>query len=111
LPFVKNKIKVVYNGISEFETIPKENSDKIRIFSISELHKNKGVDIAIRALALLPKEIKEKIIYSVAGDGEEKENLEKLAKELRVENIVKFLGFVPDAKKLLKSFRICKMAS
>ena len=35
--------------------------------------KNKGVDVALRALSLLPKEAKKKIIYSIAGDGEEKE--------------------------------------
>jgi glycosyltransferase involved in cell wall biosynthesis len=110
LPFATNKIKVIYNGIKKFDTLPKEESriilaskesDKTIIFSISELHRNKGVDIALRALSLLPKEIKEKIIYSVAGGGEERENLEKLAKELHIEELVRFLGFVQDAKKLL----------
>lgn len=110
LPFVKNKIKVIYNGISDFKTISKEEARKILasryskrtiIFSISELHKNKGVDMALRALSLLPREIKEKIIYSVAGNGEEKENLEKLVSELGMANMVRFLGFIPNAKELL----------
>jgi glycosyltransferase involved in cell wall biosynthesis len=110
LPFVKSKITLIYNGIFEFETLPKEearkilaskDSDKIIIFSISELHKNKGVDVALRALVLLPKEIKQKIIYCIVSTGEERENLERLAKELNIENMARFLGFVPDAKKLL----------
>lgn len=111
LPFIKNKIKVIYNGIEKFEALPKEeariilaskDSEKIIIFSISELHKNKGVDVALRALALLPKETREKIIYSIAGvDGGEKQNLEKLVLELGIADTVRFLGFVPDAKKLL----------
>ncbi|MEK7200853.1 MAG: glycosyltransferase family 4 protein [Patescibacteria group bacterium] len=120
LPFIKDKIKVVYNGISEFEKLPKEESriilaskasEKVIIFSISELHKNKGIDVALKALALLPKETQSKIIYCVASDGEEKTKLEKLAKELNIENMVRFLGFVPDAKKLLSGADIFLMPS
>lgn len=120
LPFIKNKVKVIYNGISEFETLPKEeskiilaskDSEKIILFSISELHKNKGVDVALQALALLPKEIKEKIIYAIASPGEERENLERLTKELNIENMVRFLGQVPDAKKLLSGADIFLMPS
>jgi glycosyltransferase involved in cell wall biosynthesis len=120
LPFTKNKIKVVYNGISNFEVLPKEEargilagkeSNKTIIFSIAELHKNKGVDVAIKSLSLLPKETKEKIIYCIAGGGEEKEYLEKLTKGLNLENMVRFLGFVPDAKKLLSGANIFLLPS
>ncbi|MFH0804130.1 MAG: glycosyltransferase family 4 protein [Candidatus Zambryskibacteria bacterium] len=125
LPFIKNKIKVVYNGIEKFETLPREEARKILtgknpstgsgqviIFSISELHKNKGIDVALSALALLPKEKKEKIIYSIAGvDGGEKENLEKLVSELDIADMVRFLGFVPDAKKLLSGSDIFLLPS
>ena len=119
-PFVADKIKVVYNGISNFETLSKEESrkilankksDKIIIFSISELHKNKGIDVTIEAISLLPKETKEKIIYCVAGGGEEKENLEKLIKKLDIGSIVRFLGFVSDAKKLLSGCDIFLLPS
>ncbi|OHA98264.1 MAG: hypothetical protein A3E02_00320 [Candidatus Zambryskibacteria bacterium RIFCSPHIGHO2_12_FULL_38_34] len=119
-PLIKNKIKVVHNGISDFETLPKEearrilaskDADKTIIFSIAELHKNKGIDVALKALSLLPEETKEKIIYCVAGNGEEKEYLEKLTKGLHIENIVRFLGFVPDAKKLLSGADIFLLPS
>ncbi len=111
LPFIKEKIKVVYNGIGKFDLAPREASDKTRIFSISELHKNKGIDVALKAISLLPKEIREKIIYAVAGDGEERAGLEKMAKELQIENLVRFLGFVPDAKKLLSDCDIFLLPS
>ena len=120
MPFVNGKIMFVYNGISEFDLLPKEEAREILvhgeqsrtiIFSISELHKNKGVDVALRALAFLPKETRDKIIYAVAGDGEEKENLNKLVFELGIENIVRFLGFVPDAKKLLSGADIFLLPS
>ncbi|MEK7116813.1 MAG: glycosyltransferase family 4 protein [Patescibacteria group bacterium] len=120
LPFIKNKIKVIYNGISDFDLLPQKearlilagkNSEKIIIFSMAEFHKNKGIDVAMKALSLLPKETKEKIIYVVAGDGEEKQNLEKLTGELQIENIVRFLGQVPDAKKFLSGADIFLLPS
>jgi glycosyltransferase involved in cell wall biosynthesis len=120
LPFTKNKIKVVYNGISDFQTLPKDEariilasheSEKTIIFSISELHKNKGVDVALKAISRLPKEIKEKIIWSIAGGGEEKDYLEMLAKQFDIEDIVRFLGFVPDARKLLSGADIFLLPS
>lgn len=119
-PFVKNKIKVIYNGISDFDLIHKgeaikiltgKNSGQVIIFSMSELHKNKGIDVALRAISLLPKEAKEKIIYCVAGNGEERNDLERLAKELNIKNNVRFLGFVPDAKKLLSGTDIFLLPS
>ena len=101
LPFIKDKIVVIHNGIESFDLLPKKESPKILLFSIAELHKNKGFDVALRAIALLPKEIQEKITYSIAGSGEEKENLEKLARELRISEMVNFLGFIDNAKQLL----------
>lgn len=109
MPFVKEKIEIIYNGISNFDSKPKKesrkaiagiDSEKTIIFSVSELHKNKGVDVALRAVSLLPSEIREKITYCIAGDGEEKKNLEKLTDELGISDSIKFLGYVPDAKNL-----------
>lgn len=114
LPFTDDKMKVVYNGVSAFEPEPREearkflsgpnpstSSEQAIIYSISELNLNKGVDVALRGLSLLPQEVREKIIYCVAGGGEEKATLKKLAQELGVDHMVKFLGFVPDAKKYI----------
>jgi len=119
-PFVQDKIQVIYNGISEKdfsfefskekarEILAKEKQDRKIILSISELHKNKGVDVALKALAMLPEEYREKIFYSIAGSGEEEKNLKKLAKDLNIfensddkKNAVNFLSYVQDAKKLI----------
>lgn len=120
LPFLRDKIKVIYNGISNFEMLPKEEARRILasqetaktiIFSITELHQNKGIDVALEALALLPETTKEKMIYCIAGIGEEKENLEKLAEELKISDIIRFLGFVPQASKLLSGTDIFLLPS
>lgn len=111
LPFIKQKITVIHNGIENFKFVSKEesrlklapqNEGKILIYSISEMHQNKGLDIALKALSLLPSNIREQILYIVAGSGEEKKKLEKLAHELKVDGITKFFGFVDNAKQYLK---------
>ncbi len=110
MPFVGNKIKVVHNGIEDFEKIERDearkilasnSTEKIIIYSVSELHKNKGIDIGIKGISLLPDEIRKKVIYCIAGDGEEKDNLKELVQELHLRNQVHFLGFVDNAKKIL----------
>lgn len=120
LPFIENKISVIHNGINNFDVLPRDESrlilaskenEKNILFSLSELHNNKGIDIAIKALALLPTSVREKIIYTVAGDGEERENLEKFISELGISESVRFLGFVPDAKKLLSGADIFLLPS
>ncbi len=110
LPFIKNKILVIHNGIHTFRPIVKKeareildptNSNRKVFVSISELHDNKGIDIAIKAIALLPKEKKEKILYCVIGEGEERHKLENLIEANGLKNDVSLLGFILDAKKLL----------
>jgi len=81
--------------------LPKAHKNQTTIFSLAELHPSKGLDIALRGIALLPEAIRHELVYYIAGNGESKEQLEKLAEDLGIKNIVHFLGFVDDAKKLL----------
>jgi glycosyltransferase involved in cell wall biosynthesis len=117
LPLIEEKIRVIHNGVENFETLPKDESLKILgvknseqaktiLFTLSELHYNKGIDVALKAISILPKDRQENIIYCIAGGGEEKENLEKLASDLGIKNLVRFLGFVEDGKKLLSGATI-----
>lgn len=125
LPFLKNKMTTIHNGMIKFKTRTKkeardillnhENTEidhkKTIIFSISELHHNKGIDIALEAMARFPEHMKEKMIYAIAGTGEEKENLTELSEKLGVSKMVKFLGFVPNAKELLNGADIFLLPS
>ncbi|MBN2094151.1 MAG: glycosyltransferase [Candidatus Zambryskibacteria bacterium] len=123
LPFISHKIEVVYNGIKALPPKEKMKSEEARafladtesqktvIYSISELHRNKGLDVALRALNILPKEIQEQIIYCIAGSGKEKEKLEKLAEELDLKNMLIFKGFVPEARKFLPGADIFLLSS
>src|SRR3989344_3079498 len=84
---------VVPNGVSDdYFDVPKQKTDGKAIVTTSRLvHKN-GIDTLIRAMALLPEHN-----LVIAGDGEERERLETLTRELNLESRVKFLGTVSRA--------------
>lgn len=62
------------------------------ILSVGRLNAIKRTDLLIRALPFCDKHVHVKI----AGRGQEAEALEKLARELGVEDRVEMLGFIPD---------------
>ncbi len=74
-------------------------SDKdIMLISMGDLVLRKNYAAAIRAIA---KANNPRLHYMICGRGPELENLQKLAKELWVENQIHFLGFRTDVKELL----------
>lgn len=77
-----------------------------QIMTTARLVPHKGIEGVIRAVAILKDRIPE-IKFFVAGDGPEEENLKKLAKEIGVENNVKFLGRVSR----LETWRLRKQSS
>jgi glycosyltransferase involved in cell wall biosynthesis len=111
MPFLKNKINVIHNGINSFRADAKEHArheilggkqDKKHVlFSLSELHPNKGIDVAIKAISLLPQSVRDELYYAVAGSGEDKTKLENQIAELNLQNTVSLLGFIDNGKRLL----------
>ena len=71
--------------------------DCILLLSIGELNVNKNHQVVVKALAKLDNK---NVHYAIAGVGDQKENLLKLAKELGVENQFHLLGYRTDALKL-----------
>lgn len=72
--------------------------NKIFFLSVGELNENKNHSTVIRALAKL----KDKnICYCIAGSGVERENLEKLIKELDLIETVHLIGYRKDVAELL----------
>ena len=62
-----------------------------KLLSVSNLKKTKGLDINLRAVAQLAPKYPD-LRYFIVGDGEERENLQKLAAELNIKEKVIFLG-------------------
>lgn len=118
-PLVRKKITVIHNGIDGAEFLDREIARKelyenspfpFWIGTISELHKNKGVDFIIRAFANVSPQ-NEQVGLFLIGDGEERRNLEILTKKLNVHDKVHFLGFKKDAARFLKAFDIFTLTS
>jgi glycosyltransferase involved in cell wall biosynthesis len=70
--------------------------------ALGRLHKNKGVDILIHAVARIPD-----LFVWIAGEGPERDNLERLSHELGVDGRVKFLGWRNDRASLFKTADLC----
>lgn len=90
LGFVKPDFKKVIRrdlGLSDEDII---------LISVGRLIKRKAYEYAIQAVSKLPYQ---NIKYLIIGDGPEEDNLRELAKELKVDEKVEFLGFVSEEKK------------
>jgi|SRR5581483_2161542 len=117
MPFVKNKIILIHNGIEkinfkEKEIARKELSkeaaiDTLWLGTIAELHKNKGLEYAIEALS----KITVPFVFHVISEGEERENLQKLISELKLRNKVFLAGFLYNANQYLSAFDIFLLTS
>lgn len=120
----KNKFILIYHGIKPIEFLEKEKAweflishfeervslpqNTFWIGTISELTKNKGVEFALRAIAQLKNQ---DLHFIIIGEGELKNHLKKLAKDLNIENQIHFCGAIDNAAKYLKAFDIFSLTS
>jgi glycosyltransferase involved in cell wall biosynthesis len=74
---------------------------------VSNLRPIKGIDVLIRAVSLLPRDIR----LAVAGDGGERGKLEALARELGVAERTHWLGPVREVPELLRCFDLAVLPS
>ena len=90
------KTYTINNGINpedcvQDEAVPGLRTGPCKLLSVSNLKKTKGLDINLRAMARLAPKYPD-LRYFIVGDGEERENLQKLAAELNIRDKVMFLG-------------------
>jgi glycosyltransferase involved in cell wall biosynthesis len=113
----RDRINLVYNPVdfSVFERQPgcrekmRERwgikDEDIVLGCVGRLHVVKGVDLLIEALGMLLRRDKNYFLV-LAGDGPERERLEGLAKRLRIDDRVKFLGMCEDVAAVVSGFDI-----
>ena len=106
----KNRLKLIYLGVDTSKcrniSVPKEK--KPTICCVSRLVEYKKVDVLIRAVSHIKKEIRN-IQCNIIGTGPESERLEGLVKKLGLGNNVNFLGFIrshDDVLKIIKKSHI-----
>jgi glycosyltransferase involved in cell wall biosynthesis len=117
--FVKKKIKLIYNGISEIN-FKNRNAARnllkrkmrgiipnraVWLGTISELHRNKGLKNAVRAVSEIMRGGKN-IFFIIIGEGEERQLLERFITECGIENRTALVGQIDNAAILLPAFDI-----
>ncbi|MFN4224354.1 MAG: GT4 family glycosyltransferase PelF [Fervidobacterium nodosum] len=105
---------VIYNGIDiqKFSTNKNDNKskDKIILLNVGRLVKPKNQFLLIRAFNKAVQEFPNLELW-IVGDGELKQELEDLVKNLSLEEKVRFLGVRSDIPELLKVADIFVMSS
>ncbi len=93
-----DNIRVIYNGVDVTALNPNPNDrSRLPLFSyVGRLKRYKRVDIVIRAFALLDRPDAR---LEIAGKGDDRERLEDLVAKLKLDDRVRFLGFVSEAEK------------
>lgn len=98
-----------------FKSLKKENTGKITIGIVKTLQENYGIKYLIEAFYLLCQkykkenlEIYEKLELEIYGSGELENLLKKLAKNLQLEEKIKFCGYIENSKlpKIINKFTI-----
>ncbi len=85
--------------------------DEIVLFSAGRLAPQKGFEYLLRSVAQLRSRSKRGFRLILAGEGELRESLESLCRELKIENHVTFLGFRHDVGNLLAASDIVVLPS
>lgn len=97
----KQKIGIIYNGVDVDNFKPDHNlrpTDKIIITTgASRITARKGIKYIIAAIKDTVKEHPQ-VLLKIMGDGNEKNDLEKLVQSLNLERHIQFLGRIPREK-------------
>ena len=108
----EDKIEIVPNGIdlSEYENLPRRGEfrrkysigdDEKMVLYVGRLHRNKGIDLLVKAFAYLSKESDNIRLVLVGPDEGYQSPLEDCIKELKVDDKVLFTGFVSNEEKMV----------
>ena len=123
LPPNFNKICVVPFGVDLTQFSPREsgkNADEIIVGTAKSLDERYGIDILIRAFHFAKEKLEReadglagRLKLVIAGEGPQKNTLQKLAADLGISQQVSFLGLIPHSEipQLLRTFSIFVAAS
>jgi glycosyltransferase involved in cell wall biosynthesis len=112
----KKEVKVIPHGVdvAHFNVRTNEDEakeklglkkDEVLVLSVQRLVPRKGIEHLLSAMSMVVKE-NPKVKLAIIGDGPKKAYLKGLAKKLKIDNNVNFMGFV-DSHSLQKYYSLC----
>jgi glycosyltransferase involved in cell wall biosynthesis len=103
----KGKTTTIYNGYKISPFVKNQQTKNNFTFGIlSRLSKEKNIVQALEAFKKFNDEVENNSKLIIAGEGEEKSNLEKLTKEYDLQEKVKFIGWVKDKEEFFNQINI-----
>lgn len=117
----KERFILIYNGLDTDRFSPVDCRDELRkklklspddfVFGVSSgFRPVKGVDVAIRGFSRISREFP-KALLMIAGDGPERQNLERLLLELGIQDRVRLLGTRADMNLLYPAMDVFLLTS
>ena len=104
----KKDVELIYNGLLQERTIPVKNSNLVfTLLAVGGLDKIKGFDILIKEVSKLDFPFH----LNIAGEGDEKQNLENLIKNLDLSEKVTLLGHREDISSLIATADLVVISS
>jgi glycosyltransferase involved in cell wall biosynthesis len=101
-------VRTIYNGVTDTGPAPREHAGRGAVVgALGRLSREKGMDVLVRALALLPVGTRAVVV----GDGPERASLERLAAELGVTDRLELPGWEDDARARLATFDVLALPS
>lgn len=108
----ENRIDVVLNGVDGFKVLSQEQKEKTRqkygisnddivIAILARIEKIKGHEFLVSAAKVLKDRRYTNLKYLIIGTGSYEEQLKKKVKELGIEDIVIFTGFIQNVEEIL----------
>lgn len=94
--WLPENVRVIYNGLPAGSVIPLKADREKTILSVGRLSHLKGLDVLIRAWAEICAENTRGYRLEIVGDGPERENLERLVRNLGISGYVSFTGYKED---------------
>lgn len=115
----KSEVTIIYNTIkpfnSEVSVVPEiakcHNNGVIVVGNVGRMSEEKGVDYFIKSIPISKNRLEIPVKYFIIGDGEKREELEELAKELNVFDDIVWLGYRTDIQNVIAQIDFLVLSS
>ena len=86
------QVKVLAHPVEPVERVSDNQRNKYQLLVVGRLAAQKGVDVAIKALAIAIKDIAQ-LRLQIIGEGPKRQELEQLVEDLKLKHVVEFKGW------------------